>query len=169
MSRQHAAYMVALLLALAVAWLLRPTAGPAKLEQLLAECTQPGLGHARLYRGQGHATGSHWYTITLDPPGREPERSLYHSYMRPAFTALHCGDGLVATGERDSVALTPGEARELYDTGTRVVLRGEVVPTGSVNSWFADFKRAMAAVLAATALAVAWYGWRAGRRREGRP
>lgn len=94
-----ATLLVSMATATWLAWPSRNQHGNPDMEELLALCQTDELVTARLYRGNGGATTSYWYSVTLEGDALGKEKQILFSYESPVLQAIECvGDDAIVKG-----------------------------------------------------------------------
>ena len=84
-----------------LAWPSRNQHGNPESEELLGMCKTNELVTARLYQGNGGATTSYWYTLTLEGDVLGKEKQVFFSYALPRLQNVECAeDAVVINGDR---------------------------------------------------------------------
>ena len=94
-----ATLLVSMATAAWLAWPSRNQHGNPDMEEFLGSCKTDELVTARLYKGNGGATTSYWYSVTLEGDALGKERQVLFSYGSPELQAIECaGDDAIVNG-----------------------------------------------------------------------
>ncbi|MBL8386167.1 MAG: hypothetical protein JNM90_23995 [Burkholderiales bacterium] len=100
-----------------LAWPSRNVHGNPGLETLRASCRTTGKVTARLYEGNGGATTSYWYTVTLEGDALGRERQVFFAYAFPQVVGIDCaGDAVIVRGDTLSRRIEPAAFSTLRET-----------------------------------------------------
>jgi hypothetical protein len=83
-----------------LAWPSRNVHGNTDMEELRDSCMTDEKVMARLYKGNGGATTSFWYSVTLERDALGNERQIFFAYGTPKLEEVKCvGDTVRIEGE----------------------------------------------------------------------
>jgi hypothetical protein len=90
------------------------------MEELLGSCKTDELVIARLYEGNGGATTSYWYTVTLESDALGKEKQVFFSYASPRLERVDCvEDAVVIKGEDFSRRIDVTQFQSLREEPTQ--------------------------------------------------
>ncbi len=146
-----------------LAWPSRNQHGNPDMEELLGSCKTDELVTARLYKGNGGATTSYWYSVTLEGDALGKEKQVLFSYASPELHAIECvGDAAIVKGSGFSKRIEVTAFQQLREEPAQF-WSGKQETRGIQPSRV--FALTAAAVIATAGLAVAAFAPAIHRRR----
>ncbi|MGE0498653.1 MAG: hypothetical protein AB7I35_07200 [Ramlibacter sp.] len=98
-------------------WLVLPNRnvyGNPSMEDQLSSCNLPSGAVVRLYKGNGGATTSYWYSLTHEGGLFEREKQIAFAYSSPVFTAVACnGDEMTLSSSASDESFTAAQLGDL--------------------------------------------------------
>jgi hypothetical protein len=86
------------------------------MEELQGSCSPAAAMTARLYRGNGGATTSYWYSVTLEREALGTEKQVFFAYRSPEVQTIECiKDALVINGDGFSQRIEKKDFQRLRD------------------------------------------------------
>jgi hypothetical protein len=133
------------------------------MEEMLSSCKTSELVTARLYQGNGGATTSYWYSVTLEGDALGREKQVLFSYALPRLQRVECiEDAVFVRGESFFSKLEVTQFETLREQPTQF-WSGKQVARGAQPSRL--FAIAAAATVAAVGVAVVLLAPVMSRRR----
>ena len=115
-----ATFLLSLAIAGWLAWPSRNLHGNPDMEELLGCCRTTESVIARLYQGNGGATTSFWYSVTLEGDMLGKEKQIFFSYAAPQLQKLECVENTVLIkGEGFSRPIQVTDFQRLRDEPTQ--------------------------------------------------
>ena len=113
MTRLTLRYVFAAGLAAFALWIAIPgrnAQGNPGMEVEIDRCTTPSGTTLRLYKGNGGATTSYWYTLTSEPGLFSREKQIVFSYGSPEFISVSCtNDQIILVGPKTIIRFGKSE------------------------------------------------------------
>ena len=120
MTRLILRYVLAAGLAAFALWIAIPgrnVQGNPGIEGEIDRCTTPSGTTFRLYKGNGGATTSFWYTLTSEVGIFSREKQIVFSYDSPEFRSVSCTDEqTILTGPKTTIRFGTSELTAMRNT-----------------------------------------------------